>query len=358
VQVQQTPERHQLDSLLPSTTRRALVKYAVALPQSSRVGDTAAIRDAAQAADELGFWAVSMHDHIIFDGNWRLCGAGDDDGDSDRRTVFEQLTTFAYVAGITSRVRLMTSVLLLPVRETILTAKQIATLDQLSGGRVVLGIGVGLSGTNHDPQGLELLSRNAAVELAALRVPVSRRGRLADEQLAAFERIWTQDSASYDGKLVSFAGIEIFPKPMQPGGPPIFVGGNSPTALRRVVRGGYSWLPNHATPEEVAGGLATLAQLNAAQGGDLSQECALDLFFRMDHTAAAARAACHGTLEKAFGDHLSVRNLVGTPDEIAERCRRYRDAGVTMIEMKPVYRNVGEFIQMLEMFMSKVAPAV
>jgi probable F420-dependent oxidoreductase len=331
------------------------VKYAVALPQSSRVGDTAAIRDAAQAADELGFWAVSMHDHIVFDGNWLLCGAEDDEGKSDLRTVFEQLTTFAYVAGITSRVRLMTSALLLPVRETIVTAKQIATLDQLSGGRVVLGIGVGLSGTDRDPPHVELLSRNAAVELAALRVPVSHRGRLADEQLAAFERIWTQDSASYHGELVSFTGVEIFPKPVQPGGPPILVGGSSPAALRRVARGGYTWLPGHVTPEEVAEGLSALARLDAAQEDDLGQECAVDLFFNMNRTPGAAN---QGPLKKAFGDQLTVRNLVGTPDEIAGRCRRYRDAGVTVLEMKPVYRNVGEYIQMLETFMSEVAPAV
>jgi probable F420-dependent oxidoreductase len=290
-----------------------------------------------------------MHDHIVFDGGWLLCGAEEDDGQGDRRNVFEQLTTFSYVAGVTSRVRLMTSILLLPVRETILTAKQIATLDQLSGGRVDLGVGVGLSGTDRDPQEVELLSRNATVELAALRVPVSRRGQLADEQLAAFGQIWTQDVASYHGELVDFTDVEVFPKPVQAGGPPIFIGGTSPAALRRAARGGHTWLPGHATPEEVKGGLDALAQLN----GDRVQECALDLFFSMSTTTASP-----GALKRAFGDQLSVRNLVGTPDEIAERCRRYRDAGVGTLEMKPVYRDVGEYIRMLETFMSEVAPAV
>ncbi|MFF4484239.1 TIGR03619 family F420-dependent LLM class oxidoreductase [Streptomyces sp. NPDC001520] len=329
------------------------MKFAVALPQSNRVGDTAAIRDVAQAAEELGFWAVSMQDHIVFDGVWLGCGAEDDEGRNDRRTVFEQLTTFGYVAGITSTIRLLTSVMLLPVRETILAAKQIATLDQLSGGRMLLGIGVGLSGTDRDPQVLKTLSRNATVEMAALGVDVTKRGRLADEQLAALRRIWTDDSASYDGKLVRFKEIEVFPKPAQAGGPPILIAGNSPAALRRTPRGGYWWLPNHATPDEVAGGLAALAE-----SGHRPPECVLDLFWRMDNTTAAARAACRGTLENAFGDHLPVRNLVGTPDEIAARCREYRDAGVSMIEMKPVFRSVKELIEMMETLMTEVAPTV
>ncbi|GHF70488.1 putative F420-dependent oxidoreductase [Amycolatopsis bartoniae] len=325
------------------------MKYAVALPQSARVGSTAAIHDAAQAAEELGFWAVSMHDHIVFDGGWLLCGAEEDDGQSDRRTVFEHLTTFAYVAGITSRIRLLSSVLLLPVRATIVTAKQIATLDQLSGGRVVLGVGVGLSGTDRDPRHVALLSRNASVELAALKVPITRRGQLADEQLAAFQQIWTQDVASYHGKHVNFDDVQIFPKPAQPGGPPIYIGGASPAALRRVAEGGYTWLPGHCTPEEIAGGLDALAQLNGNHG----QECALDLFFSMTTTKARPTA-----LEKSFGDQLPLRNLVGTPDYVTERIRLYRDAGATTLELKPVYRNVDEYIQLLETFMKEVAPAV
>ncbi|MCQ8193880.1 TIGR03619 family F420-dependent LLM class oxidoreductase [Streptomyces rugosispiralis] len=329
------------------------MKFSVALPQSNRVGDTAAIRDVAQAAEELGFWAVSMHDHIVFDGMWLGCGAEDDEGRSDRRTVFEQLTTFGYVAGTTSTIRLMTSVMLLPARETILAAKQVATLDQLSGGRMVVGVGVGLSGTDRDPQVLETLSRNAAVEMAALGVDVTSRGRLADEQLAALRRIWTDDTASYDGELIRFNGIDVFPKPAQAGGPPILIAGNTPAALRRTARGGYSWLPNHATPAEVVGGLASLAEL-----GYRPPECVLNVFWRMDDTAAAARAACRGTLEDSFGDHLPVRNLVGTPDEIAARCQEYRDAGASVIDVKPVFRSVKELIGMLETFMTEVAPTV
>ena len=182
------------------------MKFSVALPQSNRVATPTAIRDVAQAAEELGFWGVAMHDHLIFDGTWSACGSDHDDGDQDPRTIYEPLTTYAHVAGLTERVRLLFSILLLPAREPILAAKQIATLDQLSGGRVALGVGVGLAGNDTDPRPLALLSENARHEWEALGVPVHQRGKLADEHLAAMRALWTEDAATVQGRFVDFAG--------------------------------------------------------------------------------------------------------------------------------------------------------
>jgi len=138
------------------------MKFAVALPQSNRVSSPTGIRDVARAGDELGFWALSMGDHITFDGRWISCGSDSDNGTADVRNIYEPLTTYAHVAALSERVRLLFSIMLLPTREPLVTAKQLATHERLSGGRVLLGLGVGLAGDDTDPPFASLLSANVA----------------------------------------------------------------------------------------------------------------------------------------------------------------------------------------------------
>ncbi|WP_179443443.1 LLM class flavin-dependent oxidoreductase [Rhodococcus sp. ACPA1] len=332
------------------------MKYTVALPQSNRVSDPAAIRDVAQAADELGFWALSMHDHVTFDGKWIACGTDDDEGVEDLRNVYEPLVTYAHVSAITKRVRFLFSIMLLPAREPIMTAKQLATLDQLSGGRVSLGIGVGLAGNDSDPAFLSVLSANATREWAALDVPVRRRGKLTDERIAAMQALWTEDEASYVGEFLSFTDVAMYPKPTQPGGPPILIAGNSPAALKRIARGGFTWLPNHAKPEEIAGGIVALKQLHNDYGTNFSGDVVLDLFMRLDDSTAAAEDAFPRVLKESLGAELGARNLIGNPADVISRIREYSESGVTTLDMKPIYRSIPELLKMMETFAREVMP--
>ncbi len=333
------------------------MKFTIALPQSNRVSTPDAIRDVAQAADELGFWALSMHDHITFDGEWIACGSDNDDGAQDVRNVYEPLTTYAHVSALTSRVNLLFSIMLIPTREPLMTAKQIATLDQLSGGRVLLGVGVGLAGNDTDPAFLSVLSRNAGREWEALKVPVGRRGRLTDDRLAAMQALWLQDSASYAGELVEFNDVAMYPKPARVGGPPILIAGNSPAALERTARGGYTWLPNHVKPEEIAGGVGFLKSLHQKHGTEYSGEVVVDLFMRLDESAHAAEEAFPKVIKDALGTELSQRNLVGTTDDLITRVTEYADAGATAMDLKPIYHNVPELMTMMERFAAEVMPA-
>ncbi len=131
------------------------MKFVLALPQANRIASRSAIIDVAQAAEDLGFWAVSLQDHVVFNGCWIGCGAIDAEGSGDDRNMYEALTTLSFVAGFTKRVRLWTGILLLPIRETVLMAKQVATLDNLSDGRLVFGIGIGLVAPEDEhPEGL------------------------------------------------------------------------------------------------------------------------------------------------------------------------------------------------------------
>jgi probable F420-dependent oxidoreductase len=137
---------------------------------------------------------------------------------------------------VTSRLVLGTGIVLLPQRDVIHTAKQVASLDLISGGRVAFGVGIGW---NREEM------RNHGVDPAT-------RGQLVDEQLAALKAIWTRDEAEFHGTYVDFDPIYSWPKPVQQPHPPIYLGGESPAALRRLVRYGDAWLPRaHIPPDEI-----------------------------------------------------------------------------------------------------------
>ena len=148
----------------------------------------------------------------------------------------------------------------------------------------------------------------------------------------------------------------MYPKPARPGGPPIFIGGNSPAALEPTARGGFSWLPSHAKPEELAQGLGYLMQLHEKHGTSYSGELVVDMFMRLDQSAALAEKSFPAVLRDALGAELPQRNLVGDPDELATRAAEYADAGVTAMDLKPIYHSVDE-PRPMQTFAAEVMPA-
>jgi alkanesulfonate monooxygenase SsuD/methylene tetrahydromethanopterin reductase-like flavin-dependent oxidoreductase (luciferase family) len=335
------------------------MKFVLALPQANKIASRSAIIDVAQAADDLGFWAVSLQDHIVFNGGWIGCGAIDAESNGDDRTMYESLTTLSFVAGFTKRVRLWTGILLLPVRETVLMAKQVATLDNLSAGRVVLGIGSGLAVAEDErTEGLNtnVFAKNAVKETRTFHIP-RQRGRLVDEQIQAMKEIWTTEVSSFSGEFVQFDGIEVFPKPAQPGGPPIVVGGNSAAALRRTTRLGDGWLPFNTTPEHAAQGIAELKRLANESGVGMPVYVGPNLWMRMDVTDAAAKEIAQKTAGNLFEEDLLTHNLVGSPETIVSQVQAHANAGVNFFELKPIYRSIPELIHMMEIMAKEVFPA-
>ena len=165
------------------------------------------------------------------------------------------------MAGATERLRLVTSVLVLPYRNPVLTAKIVASLDVLSGGRVTLGVGVGW----------------LKEEFEALGSPdFDKRGAVTDEWIAIFKQLWTQSPASFTGEYYRYANIRAEPFPLQKPRPPIWVGGHSRAALRRTARHGDGWHPVGAIaasplpPQEMRAHLDTLKRLTEAEGRDFS----------------------------------------------------------------------------------------
>lgn len=337
------------------------MRFFVRIPVSNRVASVPAIVEAAELADSLGFHGVSVHDRLISSGAWISCGARDADGEGDDRDVYEPLVTLAFVAAKTRNVRLLTSVLLLPLREVILLAKQVAVLDVLSGGRVMLGIGVGSqprtdTSVRRGPIDASARSANVTKEYATLGVP-SGRGRLADESIAAMRAIWSEPRSSVTGSHVHFEDIEVFPKPVQPGGPPILVGGSSRAALRRAARFGDGWIPNLLGPAmygELAGELVRMAEEN----GRRPPLRALNVFTCVARSDEAALEMFEPTMGRLFSTQdLVALNLVGAPSTIIARLREYESAGVEIVELKPIYRSVPELLAMMHLIASEITPA-
>lgn len=198
--------------------------------------DLGFIRAFAQAAEGLGYRSLFAPEHVVFFAQYESKYPYTADGSANwgpDTGIYDPLFVFQAAAAVTTELRFCTGVLILPQRPALLTAKEVLTLDHLSGGRFELGVGSGWSWE----------------EYAALGVPFERRGKRMDEYIEAIRVAWTEDRARYSGEFVQFEGVVLNPKPVTPGGPPIIVGGDSAPAMRRAARMGDGWYGWWATGE-------------------------------------------------------------------------------------------------------------
>jgi probable F420-dependent oxidoreductase len=238
------------------------MRYGFYLPTRGQTATPEALETLVARGEALGFSSVVIADHIVFPVTIRskypytVSGAFPGQGDQ-----LEQLSLMAFIAGKTRALRLISSVMILPHRNPVVTAKMLATIDVLSGGRVTVGVGVGWM----------------REEFAALGAPdFDRRGAASDEYIRIFKALWTQDPASFHGEFYRFEAIRCLPHPVQKPHPPIWIGGHSKAALRRVARLGDGWHPVGANPAaplrppELRALLAELHRLTEAEGRDPS----------------------------------------------------------------------------------------
>lgn len=206
----------------------------------------------ARLAEAAGFDSVFAVDHVVlpdrYDSTYPYSATGRLPGDRSA-ALPDPLIWMAWAAAVTTRLRFMTAVIILPQREPLALAKQVATLDHMSGGRVELGIGVGW----------------LREEFAALGVPFETRGRRADEYVAAMRALWREDGARYAGRFVRFEGVSCNPKPVA-GAVPIIVGGHSEAAARRAGRLGDGFFPSIGAQVDTMP-LLDLARRAAAEAG-------------------------------------------------------------------------------------------
>jgi probable F420-dependent oxidoreductase len=193
----------------------------------------------AQLAEELGFESLWTVEHVAVPSGYESTYPYSDTGKmpaGEDVAMPDPLIWLAYVGAATKRIRLATGILILPQRNPIVLAKELATLDRLTGSRVELGIGVGW---------LE-------EEFAALGVPFAGRGKRTDEYIDVLRRLWREDETAYDGDFTKFAPLKSFPKPASATGPKIHIGGHTEAAARRAGRIGDGFFPGRAGAELVA----------------------------------------------------------------------------------------------------------
>ncbi|MBM10617.1 MAG: hypothetical protein CL759_00860 [Chloroflexi bacterium] len=286
------------------------MEYGFYLPNSGPSVQPDALASIAQLGDRLGFYCMVMPDHVLQPNQvaspypYSVTGDILEAGQSGDGEWPEQITTLAYLAGVTERIRMVTSVMIIPYRNPILTAKMLSTLDMLSKGRVILGAGVGWM-----EEEFELLNTE----------PFAERGAVTNEYLRAFIELWTKDDPEFSGKYVNFSNITFLPKPVQKPHPPIWIGGQSKPAIRRAARIGNCWHPVGAIPaaplepEELAENLVLLRDYAEKAGRDPSQ----------------IQVSVKAPLYDANDSSGPRRRFSGSPDEVRQDVQTYADVGVT-----------------------------
>ena len=286
------------------------MEYGFYLPSGGRAAQPDTLASSAQRGDGLGFYCMVMPDHVVqprsVESQYPYSITGDiqqaHSTASDER--LEQITTLAYLAGITDQIKLVTSVMIIPYRNPILTAKMLSTLDMLSKGRLILGAGVGWM-----KEEFELLNTE----------PFAERGAVANEYLRAFIELWTSDNPTFEGEYVNFSDITFLPKPVQKPHPPIWIGGQSKPAIRRAAQIGNAWHPVGAIPaaplepEELAENLALLHDYAEKAGRDPSQ----------------IEVSVKAPLYDSNNSGGPRRRFTGSPDEVRQDVQTYADVGVT-----------------------------
>ena len=239
------------------------MKYGIQLAGGAAVSQRAALKKVAAAAEALGFDSVLIGDHIVIPKKitspWpydEYVGGKTPYAVYTDMVWFDPFDTMAFLAAVTERVRLGISVVIVPYRHPFDVARRVATIDVLSGGRFVLGVGVGW---------LE-------DEFRLLGIPFAKRGARTREYVAMMQALWTQDAPRFSGDFVELhEDVNVLPRPIQKPHPPIWVGGESTPALRRVAAFGNGWHCGLVLPERIPGLLDRIRDLMDEAGRDFSE---------------------------------------------------------------------------------------
>lgn len=272
------------------------MKLGLHLPQIGSAPDPADIARIAQRAEAAGYASLWVSDHLM------VPATG---GRLPPIEILEPLTTLAYVACATKTIKLATSVIVLPYRNAIHLAKELATLDRLSGGRVIAGVASGW---------LE-------AEFRALGAPYERRGDYSDETIALMRALWAGET-SFRGSFFSFDAMHFGPRPAA-GTIPIWIGGLSKRAIRRAVELGDGWHGTRMKPEQLAGCLQWLREAAARRGRSLAD-------FAISHRVYV------GFAERFTETGGYIEGILAPPAELAEYLSRYAALGVEELLIAPL----------------------
>ena len=294
------------------------MQLGIALPNFSRLGTREAVVDIARRAEALGYDSVWTTDHVMM-----TKGQEEPYGH-----ILEAFTTLAYLAPLTERVKLGTSVIVFPQRNPVLVAKEAATLDFLSDGRLILGVGAGWNER----------------EFRYLGAEFANRGKRLDEYLRALRELWTAPAPRFEGEFVSFSDVLFSPRPVQPGGPPIVIGGASRATFRRAAQLGDGWHAVGVSPRAFADGMHQIGERAGGRPveGQLRIRTALGRVLPETPNAAG----------------LLQSTLSGSVHQVVARIAEYREAGVSHLVAFFPDEDRETFLDQMRRFAEEVRPAI
>jgi probable F420-dependent oxidoreductase len=292
------------------------MKFGVHLPHVGPQASRETLREFAPRVEALGYDSLWVSDHIVIPRGYESRYPYNPSGSLGwtELPLLEPLSTLLFVAAITERVQLGTTVLVVTMRNPVLHAKVMATLDVLSGGRLILGAGSGWMKEEFD----------------ALGEPFDQRGQRMEEYLEAMISLWTKDDPTYKGSLYEVGNIACYPKPLQQPHPPIWIGGNTTPALKRAGRMGQAWHGAGSSPEDVERAKPVI------------------------HEAARAAGRSPDAID------LTVRTGIrlGQDEAFVERMRQYKAAGVSHVCLETGYSNMARAYETLEHFARDLRPHI
>jgi probable F420-dependent oxidoreductase len=287
------------------------------------------VPQAARLAESLGYDYLCSGEHMMFHG-----------------AVPNSLITLAVAAGATSRIKLMSTVVLLPLYTPMVLAKMTSVLDVASDGRYHMGIGVG----GEFPK-----------EFEACGVPVKQRGSRANEALEVIKKLWTEKNVSFEGRYSKFSAVTLDPQPVQKPHPPIWVAGRKESAMRRAALYADGWIPYMYTPEMLHDSIEKIHQFGRDAGRDLSNfRPGLFIFASVYPDRDEAREQAARALGKNYAQDFSKiagrYALYGNPDDCRKRLKEYIDAGARTVLVSWACRQ-NDIEQNMKLVVEEVAPA-
>ena len=260
--------------------------------------------------------------------------------------TFDAMTMLAAMAARTSRIRLGTAVMLLPLRPAALAAKEIASVDVISGGRLTIGVGIG----GEYPK-----------EFEAVGVPVKQRGARTDEAMRVIKTLFTQDNVTFDGRFTKLPGVTLAPKPVQRGGPPLWVAGRSEAAMRRAGELGDGYFPYLFSPEKFREGWAKTREFAEKAGRDPAALtpavyqfiCLADTYDEAKTTAAADLSRRYNQPFEKIVDRYVV---MGNAGDCVKRLSDFAAAGVEHFVLVPIVPSFSDFMPHVEAYARDILP--
>ena len=320
------------------------MKFGFEVPTSGVFAGPDSLARVARHGEQIGFDYLHIGDHLViprsiqssypysdsgaFLGEW---SSKENQGEDDLGLHFEQLTTLSYLAANTNKINLLSSVCILPYRQPVLTAKILATIDVLSNGRLIVGCGAGWMEEEFEALGLDTFKK---------------RGSVTNEHIDAFRELWTSPNPTFKGEYVSFSDIYFAPKPIQKPYPPIWIGGESPAAIRRAANYGDVWYPFGNNPQY------PLDTIDRLKNGIEKLNCKLDEADRDINKIGIALSAemWYSDTDPIFDENGNRKLLTGEPSQVAEDIYNLAEIGVSYLTLDYKGTDIDETLYKMERF--------